>query len=117
MSQTQPVGRYQADYWYRHESDDDRTIRHHCQMTGPVQDATAPMREITSLQAGGYIVQRVELYALCSRCQGTGRIGKRPKGVRKTTVLPSWRLTWVECPTCHGQPEYSRFVIFPVQSV
>lgn len=112
-----PTGRYQADYWYRHESDADRSVRDVPQMMAPVDDATAPALEIQRLQARGYTVQKVELYALCARCDGAGRVGKRPKGVHKATVLPSWRLVWVTCPVCKGQPKYARLQIYPVREI
>lgn len=102
-------GSYQLDYWYRHADDPDQTVRAIPQMT--TGTGTPLQEDIRSLQAQGYIVQRVELYALCPRCDGSGRVATRPKGARKDRP---YRAVYVECGVCHGQPEYPRVQVFPM---
>ncbi len=95
----------QADYWYRCEDDPDQSVRESPQMTASAADVPRTVRD---LRAQGYHVQKAEVYVLCNRCQGHGKIGLRPKGTRKTAVLPAWRLVWKTCPSCEGQPELYR---------
>lgn len=104
---------YQVDYWYRHESDPDQSIRDIAQMlSGAPNGQTDILQTIANLQAQGYIVQRVELYAVCSRCDGSGKVGKRPKGARKDRP---YRPVYVDCTVCEGgKKEYARFA-WPVQ--
>lgn len=95
---------YSVDYWYRHESDDDRTIRTHCQMTGSATSEQAAYREVAELTIAGYTVQRVVMRTDCPACHGAGRIGRPPKGTRKAKIskLPAWMLKWSTCRTCRG---------------
>lgn len=95
---------YDVDYWYRHESDADRTIRSICQMSAAARDEAQVRTEIAGLQAQGYEVQKVVMRLVCPTCDGRGRIGRIPKGMRKAKIatLPNWRLVWTSCGRCMG---------------
>ena len=95
---------YTADLWYRAADDPDRSIRPGCQMIMPCTDEQDLDRELASLRAQGYTVQRAIMRTTCPTCAGHGQITIRPKGMRRTTAakLPSWRLLHRTCPTCQG---------------
>lgn len=98
---------YQVDYWYRHESDPDQSIRDIPQMFAGAPNGEGDiLQTIASLRAQGYTVQRVELRAVCARCDGSGRVGKRPKGARRDRP---YRPVYVDCAVCDGgKKEYPR---------
>ena len=93
---------FTADFWYRHSSDPDRSVRANPQMLAPVADERAAAKIVAEMREQGYTVQRVLLHATCGTCEGRGRIGKRPKGVRRRKSLPSWMLTYHDCAACEG---------------
>ena len=92
--------RFLVDWWFRHHEDPDQSVRISPQMMGHAGDADEVQREIAEMRAQGYNVQRVVMRTPCPDCGGHGRIGVRPKGVRKAKVLPAWRLTWRDCVRC-----------------
>jgi len=96
---------YVVEFWYRHASDTDQTVRTHCQMTSFADTLEAVHLTIDGLRRQDYTVQRVRLLMMCATCKGNGRIGHAPKGMRKARVktLPWWRVRWEECAACKGQ--------------
>lgn len=95
---------YQAAVWYRHESDDDQSVRLHPQMEMHVDHEGQLQTEVRALTARGYHVQKAIMRLVCPACHGVGRIAVRPKGMRRTTAatLPSWRLAHKDCQACQG---------------
>lgn len=90
----EPVS-YNVDYWYRHDSDMDRSVRQHAQMGQRASSTEQIRRTIADLEAQGYTVQRVTFQAVCLHCNGDGRIaGKRNRG----TVFAKY----TDCKPCKG---------------
>ena len=105
---------HSADFWYRHETDTDRSVRAIPQMTMGVDAETEAIAEADRMTRSGYTIQRIDLAATCPHCQGAGRLGKAPKGTRKAKIgnLPAWMLKWTDCPVCKGDGHVSRETVF-----
>lgn len=85
--------KYQAEFWYCHESDP-RPIREWCcNMMAAAQDGEHARETARELQGQGYIVQRVLLLTLCEVCQGQGRIQWKPRTKKGLC-------TYTDCATC-----------------
>jgi DnaJ-class molecular chaperone len=95
---------FSVDYWYRHSSDTDQSLRATPQMCGSAKSEADALKIIAGLQEQDYTVQRAVIHATCNVCEGNGRIGKAPKGTRKAKAakLPAWMKTWTECADCNG---------------
>ena len=102
-----PQRTFGVEWWYRHESDDDQTIRQFCQMSNAVSSTAEIDAEIASLRAQGYHVQQIKIQAICSRCQSNGRIV-----VRKFKRKPA---KYAECPSCHGAGFVGERLDWPIQ--
>lgn len=85
---------YSVDYWYRHESDDDRSVRTHAQMMSRADSSADIAREVQNLQRGGYEVQRIQVHTVCPRCDSNGRYVVK--------VYKRSPAEYADCSVCHG---------------
>ncbi len=85
---------FTVDYWYRHETDDDRSTRPHAQMTAGAETSGDIAKTVAELRAGDYEVQRIKVHTNCPRCKSNGRIVVK--------VYKRQPAKYAECPTCKG---------------
>lgn len=97
---------FSVDWWYRHESDNEQTIRQHPQMCSAIGSTAELDTTIGEIRSQGYTIQRIELQAICPRCQSNGRIV-----VRKYKRQPP---KYAECPTCKGDGHVGVKLDWPV---
>lgn len=83
-----------VDWWYRHASDEDQSLRKGAQMHSTAASTAAIETTAREMMAQGYSIQRVTLQPICPQCHSNGRIV-----VRKYKRTPS---KYAECPTCGG---------------
>ena len=89
---------YTADFWYRHESDTDQSVRTIPQMTSNCTCHEAAIVTAEELREQGYTIQRIDIAKVCPTCEGNGRIAKGKRNAKK----PAWMQKWIDCATCHG---------------
>lgn len=85
---------FSVDYWYRHSSDDDRSVRDIPQMMARADTYDDIINEVASLRRGDYEVQRIVVHTVCPRCESNGRIV-----VRKYKRQPP---KYATCGVCKG---------------
>ena len=95
---------YTVEYWYRHESDADQSIRAQAQMSAGADSEADVHAECSRMRAQGYSMQKAIMRLDCTTCNGTGQITVRPKGMRRkvAATAPYWRLGHRSCAVCRG---------------
>lgn len=88
-----PLG-YRVDWWYRHASDEDQSIRQLWQMSSGAKSADDITAECAGLRSQGYTVQRIRVELVCPACRGNARILVR--------VFKRKPAKYAECKVCGG---------------
>jgi hypothetical protein len=96
---------FTVDYWYRHESDTDRSVRLHPQMMAGAETSGDIHKTIAGLRSGGYEVQRVKVHTVCPKCKSNGRYVVK--------VFKRQPAKYADCVLC-GQTGYVGSLDYPV---
>ncbi len=89
------VVRFRVDWWYRHESDTDQSVRDLWQMTTGAASADDITQEVADLRRQGYAVQRITVHTICPTCKGNARVC-----VKTYKRAPA---KYADCKVCSGE--------------